>query len=456
MIKTAVNKAIDRIKASSFVKGVLTLSAGAILSKAVSFFSMPAISRIYAPEIIGDFATVTSMVSIFSVVVTLGLMSAIMVPKTDDMARAICKLIAVSVLLLMTASLILLLLIADAFRIFETDVDYNVACIFLYILGILTNISSVIYAYTNRLKKYKVLFWNPSIGTISNAGISIALGLLGWGLIGYALGNVISAILVIVHMLVHVNPFSKTLGPTPPFKEVLKKYRKFPLFQMPANAVGAIANQLPVQLIGRLFGSSALGAYSMCLSILGLPIQLIASQVNRVYYQEASSRYNEGKDIGAFSFKLLKANIKIAFIPMSLFIIFGEPLFIWFLGPEWALSGAFTAILGEYQMVRFCNQCLSGNFVIIEKQYINLLFAFLNVVLTSLAFIVGYLIFKDIYATLLCYAISGTVFSLFDTGLFLHLTGVKMKTYISFIVIYIALPVLVALVLRWCLSLLVS
>ena len=81
----------------------------------------------------------------------------------------------------------------------------------------------------------------------------------------------------------------------------------------------------------RYYSSAALGMYSMALKVLSLPTSLLATPVNRVYFQEASQRYNRGEDIGEFSFKILKANIKIAIIPISILIIFGEWIFALFL-----------------------------------------------------------------------------------------------------------------------------
>ena len=87
-----------------------------------------------------------------------------------------------------------------------------------------------------------------------------------------------------------------------------------------------------MQMMERFYSSTALGVYSMALKVLSLPTTLLATPVNRVYFQEASQRYNRGEDIGEFSFNILKANIKIAMIPIAVLIVFGEWIFALFLG----------------------------------------------------------------------------------------------------------------------------
>ena len=75
------------------------------------------------------------------------------------------------------------------------------------------------------------------------------------------------------------------------------------------------------------------------------------------------------------AYKILEANIKLALIPILILIIFGEPIFAFFLGEEWREAGTFAAILGMYQMMQFCSSCLSGDFSIIGKNSWNLISA---------------------------------------------------------------------------------
>ncbi len=439
-IKGKLSALYKRIQKSNFLKSVLTLSAGTVISQAVSLFTTPIISRIYTPDIIGDMSIIISYSSIFGVIICLGLMSAIMIPKEDDEAKGICRLLVKCILVLSTAILLIVILISCKWKLFNVSISYLVACAILWGHIVLVNTSSVCYAYTNRQKLYKVLFWNPTIGTITNAVISISLGLLHYGLMGFAIGHLVSSLLVLIHMLLHVNPFAGHISQEYSVIKVIKKHRAFPIYQLPANIISTFSGQMPIQMIGSFFGSVVLGSYSMCMTILGIPSKFLSAPVNRVYFQEASSRFNMGQDIGEFTFRILITNIKMAIVPLSVLIVFGKPLFEFVLGDNWSQAGSFTAILGVYQLILFCNSCLSGNYVIIGKQKLNLLFAAANIILTVFAFVFGVKVFDNVYSVLILYCIAGSICSLFDMGLFLHYTGVKTSRFLHFIFLYIAIP----------------
>lgn len=448
-VKAFFLKQWDRVRNSSFIKSIFTLSAGVVISQSVALLTTPIISRIYTPEVLGDFSLITSNATILGVFVCLGLLTAIMIPKEDDESKGLCRLITLSIIGISTILLIVALAVSGKWRIFSVDLDYRIACIILWIYVILTNIVNVVYAYVNRQKMYKVLFWNPTIGTVTNATVSIVLGLLGCGLWGYTCGNLLAMGFTIVHMLRYVNPFKGKLDSKYSAMRMLKKHKDFPLYQLPANFVGTISQQLPIQLINKYFGSAILGAYSMCLTILGIPSRFLSAPVNRVYYQEASHRYNSGEEIGEFSYKILETNIRIAIVPISILIVFGRPLFTFVLGEQWTQAGNFAAILGIYQLVLFCSSCLSGGFVIIGKQRINLFLSIINIVVNIFSFVIGNYMFKDIFKVLAIYSLMGTASNLFSNGLFFVKTGVNIAKYLRFVLFYIVFPTLASLALRW-------
>lgn len=448
-IKHLASELRDKVRNNSFVKSVMTLSAGVLVSQVITFVSLPFISRIYGPGILGDYSFLVSNAAILGVLVCLGLMSAIMIPKEDNEAKGLCRLTVLAVILLSTLLLAVALLLSGTLQLFTVNLNYKVACLLLWLYIVLTNISAVCYAYTNRLKLYKVLFWNPVIGVCADLAVSILLGLLGCGLWGYLFGKLLSALLTTLYMLRYANPFSGKTDDSYSMLNLLRKHKKFPLYQCPANIVDTLAQQLPVQLVKRLFGSAILGSYSMCMGILGIPVRFLSSPVNRVYYQEAASRYNAGEPIGEFSYKILTANIKTAIIPIALLMIFGEPLFVFFLGAQWEQAGSFAAILGLYQLVVFCSTCLSGNFVIIGKQKLNLFFSVLGIVLNLLAFGIGFFAFGNVYHVLVLFALAGTLYKLADIGLFLYYTGIRFGRFLRFVLFYIACPVAASLLVRF-------
>lgn len=378
-IKTIFQKIYTRIGSSGFLKSVLTLSSGVVVGQAINFLGMPVVGRIYTPAAMGDYTLITANAAIISAFVCLGMMTSFMLPKEDEEARGLSKLVTASTVLLTTLAIGVLWACSGLFRIFHTEeISYGVSLLVLWLYIVFSTVSNICYAYVNRQKQYRVMFWNPIITAVINVGVGIVFGLFGWGFVGYTAAHILSFVVNILHLTIHANPFAKVSNPQYRCMPLLKAYRRFPLYQMPANLLANLSSQLPVNIIESLYSAAELGLYSMAMRILSLPSTLLATPINRVFFQEASARYNRGENIGEFCYRILATNIKVAVLPIMALIVLGEPIFALFLGEQWREAGYYAAILGVYQMMLFCSSCLSGDFVIIKKSEWNLISAIIS------------------------------------------------------------------------------
>ena len=58
--------------------------------------------------------------------------------------------------------------------------------------------------------------------------------------------------------------------------ENIKKYRNYPIVQLPANFVELLALQLPIQFFGHVYSTEILGGYRMACKLLSMPVSLLA------------------------------------------------------------------------------------------------------------------------------------------------------------------------------------
>lgn len=388
-LKAFLKKTYTRVASSGFLKSVLTLSSGALVGQAINFLGMPLVGRVYSPAAMGDYTIITTNATVISSVACLGLMTAFMLPKKDEEARGLSRLATYSTVIVAAAIILGLWLLAPVYRIFQTEeTSYGVSLLVLWLYILFNTISNICYAYVNRRKLYKVMFWNPIIECGANVICGIGFGLLGWGFVGYTAAHILAFGMKILHLVRHANPYERIEDPAFRCIPLLKSYKRFPVYQMPANLVANLGNQIPVQTMEAFFSSAALGMYSMALKILSLPTTLLATPINRVYFQEASQRYNRGEDIGEFSFKILETNIKIAILPVMALMVFGEWIFAIFLGEQWREAGTYAAVLGVYELMKFCTSCLSGDFVIIKKNAWNLVSSVATLVISLVLLVV--------------------------------------------------------------------
>lgn len=443
--KEKISRIKDKIFISHFFKSILTLSSGIVIGQIINFICTPIIGRLYSPAEIGDYTLITSNAAVISAFVCLGMMTAVIIPETDRESRKICRLISVATFLFTTIIIIIMICISDEYQFFNLQgVVYRQGLIVLWLYVICNTIYSICYGYANRLKLYSVMFWNPIIGAGVNMGVSIIFGVMGMGFVGYTSANILSLILNIVHLIRHANPyFNENVGLSE-YKELVKKYKRFPIFQMPSNLLDNIGAQMPIWTIKAIYGASPVGMYSMTMRILGLPSTLLATPINRIYFQEASQRYSRGENIGEFSFKILETNIKIAIIPIMIIVIFGQQIFALFLGANWKTAGLYASILGIYQLILFCGNCLSGYFVIIRKNSWNLIVALSTLVIQGILYVVfTYLIKAEIYSFLMAFSFVMIAKHVIAHSLFFKHVGFDLRKYYWFVFKYIGIPMII-------------
>ena len=394
-----IQKIINKIAQTEIVKNIAILASGVVIGYAINMMLLPVISRVYTPAELGRYDLIVSVGNVLVTLVCLALMIAIMVPNEDETAIKICKIINIASVFGASIFAIVSILLSSYYRFFESEINYNIECLLLAIYVWSYNQQGLFYAYVNRKKMYKVLFWNPIIAAITNSAFSILFGYFGWGATGYLLGTIASYMICILHMRVKVNPYEGQHS----IEELwmtLKNYKSYPLVQLPANMILTVSTQLPIQFLGRIFGVAALGGYNTNVKI-GSP------------------------------------NIKIAIIPIGALIIFGEPILTFVLGRSWKVAGTYISILGILYLFKYCSSCISGTLVIIQKQKVALTCSVWMVIHYTLSFLLAMVLGFNLIQTVIFYMIADCIYNFVLILLTLYYSGFSIKKYLLFIIKYI-------------------
>ena len=110
--KGYIKKTYNRIIESHFLKSVLTLSSGVVIAQIINFVCTPIIGRVYNPAEIGDYTIITSNATVIGAFVCLGMMTALIIPKTDRESRSLCKLVTFWAVMLTTIVITILYLVS--------------------------------------------------------------------------------------------------------------------------------------------------------------------------------------------------------------------------------------------------------------------------------------------------------------------------------------------------------
>jgi len=426
---------LARLKASSFWKSVATLSAGQIIGQAIGLLSTPIASRLYSVDAYGNFGIITSTATIIIGLIGLGLGSAIMAPSDDEESKCILRTSFILQAVLATLVVLSLLLISNTYRPFETDVPYWLAILFMYVYILATILNSYMAVYINKLGKNKVLFVNPLISACCTLGITIPLGFKHMETAGLMCASIVSPIIASLHMIKSGNPFNKKFHISD-VRFVFKKYKDFVLYQYPANCVTTFAGQIPNQTISGHYGSNALGSFSMCNKVFSLPTNVIATPIQTVYFRTAAEKYRAGEDISAFTYSMLTKFLYIGFLPVLFAMCFGEPIFSFVLGRQWAQAGTLASILALYFAFSFCYNCVTYFRVAVGRQKINAVTSIISLIALGLPLLLGVLLDLGFYTTMLWFAIANTIWQILNCAINFWCMKSNAAKWLIFSIVY--------------------
>jgi O-antigen/teichoic acid export membrane protein len=192
-----------------------------------------------------------------------------------------------------------------------------------------------------------------------------------------------------------------------------------------------------------------LGLYSFPNRYVSIPVQLIGTSISRVYVQKAQSLKNNLGELSDLTLALFKRQFLIGIIPFTILTLWGQPIFGFVFGAEWAYSGLLAQLISHWLFLVMLGSPLSAIMIAMEKQKVSMLFNVLLLSFRIISLLVGGLILKDIEWAIGLYSFTGFVFFVWLCGYSLKLAGVKLRTAFLFAakisIIVIGLLVLIKL-----------
>lgn len=406
-------KILDKLKKSEFWAGVVKLSVGQLIGQAITLGATLVLSRIYTDADYGTFGIITSTASIIMSAISLALGSAVMVADTDEDSKRVFTVAYFAQMILLSVVLLGMVVLMPVKRFFDTSIPYIAALLLMGLHIALNSLSTMTKVYINRLKMNNVLFWNSLINAGCTVCISIPMGLLGFGFVGLLLAAIAAELLCSAQMLRAAFPFKRIRG----FEEVKQTFaecRRFILFQYPSNMMGTISNNMPNQTLYNLFGDATLGSYAMCNKVFNLPLNLIISPIQTIYFRTAAKMKDQKEQLAEFTYGFFKKMMLVAAIPMIVCMAFGEYIFGFVLGWQWTEAGLIAAIMCPYFFFWFCNNAITYLRVAIGHQKENLYMTIVQLLSALLALGLSKVLHQNVIVTIGIFAAINMLFNLAD------------------------------------------
>lgn len=427
----------SKILESEFIKSVAVLFSGNIIANIISFASIPIISRLYSDEALGNYAILVSTASIISAISSLGLNSAIMLPIDDNKSRKIFTVAFIIQLTISSIIFFILVFFSPLYEIYTIDLNYLVSLFLVYIYTVVSGIFSLLSIYVNKLKKNRVLFWNVIINSSILLIITIPLGFLGFGSLGFMIAAILSFTIASLQMLYKVNPFTKINSFNELFK-IISQYKKFIFYQFPSNLIGIFTLQIPNQIFSHRFGNALLGNYAMCERALGTPIRLVGGPINTIYFRHSAQIFNNNNhlQLSKFTYSLITKILIASLIPVLIIFNYSEVLFTFILGNSWSSVGEVAKILIVPYILMFCTTSISYCLVVIQKQDINFYLSLFQTLIITGSIYIGINLYGDFIGTLRIFAIGNSIFQLVTLIITFYYLKYHFKKFLYLSILY--------------------
>lgn len=152
-----------------------------------------------------------------------------------------------------------------------------------------------------------------------------------------------------------------------------KRYNRFPLYSLPADAINTTAGQLPILVIATRFGPEVTGLVALTMRTLGAPISLLGSSVLDVFKRQAAASFRARGDCRRDYLQTLWV-LAAGSIAMCIVLLFSSQyLFAFAFGERWRAAGTIAIWLLPMFAMRFVASPLSYMVYIVEKQHVDLI-----------------------------------------------------------------------------------
>jgi O-antigen/teichoic acid export membrane protein len=152
-------------------------------------------------------------------------------------------------------------------------------------------------------------------------------------------------------------------------KHIFKRYKQYPLFNLPGVWLTVFSDQLSVFFISAAFGLKTVGTLALAVSMLDLPKRLLAYSVTSVFYRKAVDLHQQSfEKLQQMVVRMMYLFLAVSLIPYGLVAVFGPPLFAWVFGSDWVLSGRIAQYFSVYCILELLYFSLDSVYYVLRKE----------------------------------------------------------------------------------------
>lgn len=414
---------LQRLRSSEFFRNVFTLVSVTSIAQAVSILIYPVLTRLYSPGEMGLFSLYMSIISLTGILSTGKYELAVLLPKEDRHAEGLVGLSLVLVTFFSACGLLTVVLFRDTFAQWLGNPLISPWLLFVPLSTLLVGYFQVLSYRDNRIKRYKRMAGANLGQSIVNSAVKLGFFRVlsnGGGLIAGAVAGQMAGLAVFLwkqNLREIFNGFNLRL-----FREMARKYRKFPYFNLPHYLVNNFSSGLPVFLFSSKAGAAEAGFYSLGLMMVNRPMNLLTASVTQVFSQKIIDRYNRRLPVKQEVIRLSRRLALAGLLPFAAAALAGPSVFSFVFGEEWAVAGRYMQVLLPWLFLVLVSSPLSFLPDMTGRQQKAMWLDILKFVLRFIALIYG-LHFGKVLLSLALFSAVGTIMAAYSLWWYFQLAG---------------------------------
>lgn len=388
-------------------RGVLAIASGSLIGQVILAASTPLLSRLYPPESFGAFSLVLAISAIVGPAATLKYEAALMLPKHEDDARRLLRLGMASAFAISgLASLVVWVLAAAGLAPGWGEIAF--APLWVGGMTLATATFAVLTQAALRERSYATVARrsiSQSIGVVVGQTL---LGLVTPGPAGLLGGFLAGRCLGYAALFRAVRPLLKRPAEGS-YRDLVRRYWRFPLVFMPSGLLNALGSQLPLILIATWFGAASAGELAMAQRLVFIPVTLIGASIGEVFGAELSARIRGS--LGENARLYLKTSLRMSYVALlvvPVLLIAAPAVLPFILGDLWPDSGLYAQAMAISVGLGLIATPVSKVFVTLQRSFPSIAVDISRLVLIGIAAWVAHsLDMSAIEATWLLYIAQG-------------------------------------------------
>jgi len=439
-------------KKGTFGRNLAISAAGNTSAYLIGFILSPIIARIYQPEAYGLFALFNAFVVSLSIFSTLDYLSAFILPRSTRDFIPLLQLSLILITIVSGASMLGLVFYGDEILRFFNAQKLGGLVYFVPIIVIFTGLNRCLDYWNVREKEFKQGAKAKVVAMVGAKLITIAYGVISKGNpFGFVIGELIGK--PITSYALVSNSIRKNLSKVRifSFTRIIRtavEYRNYPIYSLPANTLITLGTQLPIYLLSLYFASSDVGHFSLAISLINAPTQVIGMAAAHVFFQKAADTYQSNPErLIQITKKLFRQLTYIAVIPFSLIAVFGDLIFTTIFGSNWEIAGNFASYLSLMAYMNFISISICSLFRVIREEKLQFYIISSGALMITIGLVLA-LTFQSSYHLVMVYSIISALLQFVLIGVVLSKINLKPFLLLVELIVVLTFGILIMYLFR--------